>query len=105
MDMSTLQKRPLLQQLFVLLAGIAVNFILSGIAWGTLFGTLNLVLAIGNLSAISRWMEERHGDLPARLQSIIPLVEWVPSLPAFRLAWLGLVPFQPLTGTVYGHNS
>ena len=49
MDMSTLQKRPLLQQLFVLLAGIAVNFILSGIAWGTFFGTLNLVLAIGNL--------------------------------------------------------
>src|ERR1044071_5598902 len=33
MDMSTLQKRPLSQQLFVLLAGVTVNFILSGIAW------------------------------------------------------------------------
>ena len=49
MDMSGLQKRPLMQQLFVLLAGIAVNLILAGIAWGTLFGTLNLLLAIGNL--------------------------------------------------------
>src|SRR5215211_7773651 len=39
MDMSALQRRPLFQQLFVLLAGVAVNFILSGIASGTFFGT------------------------------------------------------------------
>jgi len=49
MDMSGLQRRPLFQQLFVLLAGIAVNLILAAIAWGTFFGTLNLVLAVGNL--------------------------------------------------------
>ncbi|HCX29759.1 MAG TPA: hypothetical protein DHU55_08325, partial [Blastocatellia bacterium] len=41
MDMSGLQRRPLFQQLFVLLAGIAVNLILGAIAWGTFFGTLN----------------------------------------------------------------
>jgi regulator of sigma E protease len=52
MDMSALQTRPLFQQLFVLLAGIAVNLILAAIAWGTFFGTLNLVLAIGNLFPI-----------------------------------------------------
>lgn len=49
MDMSALQRRPLLQQLFVLLAGVTVNFILCGIAWGTFFGTMNLLLAVGNL--------------------------------------------------------
>ena len=49
MDMSGLQTRPLIQQLSVLLAGIAVNFVLAGFAWGTFFGTLNLALAVGNL--------------------------------------------------------
>ena len=49
MDMSALQRRPLLQQLFVLLAGVLVNFILGGIAWGTVFGASNLLLAVGNL--------------------------------------------------------
>lgn len=49
MDMSALERRPLLQQLFVLLAGVTVNFILCGIAWGTFFGTMNLLLAVGNL--------------------------------------------------------
>ena len=49
MDMSGLQRRPLFQQLFVLLAGIAVNLILGAVAWGTFFGTLNLALAVRNL--------------------------------------------------------
>src|SRR5688572_18156632 len=48
-DMAGLQKRPLVQQIIVLLAGIAVNIVLGVIAWGTFFGTLNLVIAIGNL--------------------------------------------------------
>jgi len=49
MDMIALQRRPLLQQLFVLGAGIGVNLVLCALAWGSLFGTLNLALAIGNL--------------------------------------------------------
>jgi membrane-associated protease RseP (regulator of RpoE activity) len=49
MDMAGLQSRPLFQQLFVLLAGIAVNAFLGAIAWGTFFGTINLALAIANL--------------------------------------------------------
>lgn len=49
MDMDGLQRRPLSQQLFVLLAGIAVNLVLAAIAWGSLFGTLNLVLALANV--------------------------------------------------------
>jgi membrane-associated protease RseP (regulator of RpoE activity) len=49
MDMADLQRRALTQQLLVLLAGIAVNFILAGLAWGTIFGSVNLALAVGNL--------------------------------------------------------
>jgi membrane-associated protease RseP (regulator of RpoE activity) len=49
MDMVALQTRPLLQQLLVVGAGIAVNFGLAFATWGSLFGALNLALAIGNL--------------------------------------------------------
>jgi membrane-associated protease RseP (regulator of RpoE activity) len=49
MDMAALQRRPLLQQLFVLGAGIGVNLVLCVLTWGSLFGALNLALAIGNL--------------------------------------------------------
>ena len=47
--MLTLQRRPLDHQLLVLGAGIAVNLVLAALTWGTLFGILNLGLAIGNL--------------------------------------------------------
>ena len=49
MDMVALQRRPFLQQLFVLGAGIGVNLVLCALTWGSLFGTLNLALALGNL--------------------------------------------------------
>src|SRR5262245_28243321 len=49
MDMRTLQRRPLSQQLFVLGAGIGVNLVLCVLTWGSLFGVLNLALGIGNL--------------------------------------------------------
>ena len=78
MDMSGLQKRPLFQQLLVLLAGIGVNLILGVLAWGTFFGTLNLVLAIANLFPLYQqdgWkscmvMFRRLFSRPS------PLVEW-----------------------------
>ena len=49
MDMIALQTRPLLQQLFVLGAGIGVNLVLCFLTWGTVFSSLNLALAIGNM--------------------------------------------------------
>src|ERR1044072_5388496 len=49
MDMIALQRRPLWQQLFVLGAGIGVNLVLCVLAWGSLFGALNLALAVGNV--------------------------------------------------------
>ena len=78
MDMSTLQKRPLFQQLFVLLAGIAVNAILAVIAWGTFFGALNLVLAVGNLFPLYQQDGWKSGMVIFRrvLKRRSPLVEW-----------------------------
>lgn len=78
MDMSALQRRPLFQQLFVLLAGVAVNFILSGITWGTFFGTLNLVLAVGNLFPLYQQDGWKSGMVIFRrlLSRPSPLVEW-----------------------------
>lgn len=49
MDMAELQRRPLRQQLFVLLAGVGVNVIFGLLAWGSFFGVINLALAVGNL--------------------------------------------------------
>jgi membrane-associated protease RseP (regulator of RpoE activity) len=78
MDMSALQRRPLFQQLFVLLAGIAVNLILAAIACGTFFGTLNLVLAIGNLFPIYQQDGWKSGMVIFRrvFRRPSPLVEW-----------------------------
>ena len=47
-EMSVFHRRPVNQQLLVLGAGIVVNLILGILFWGTLFGTLNLSLAVGN---------------------------------------------------------
>jgi len=78
MDMSGLQKRPLFQQLFVLLAGIAVNLILAAIAWGTFFGTLNLVLALVNLLPFYQQDGWKSGMVIFRrvFKRPTPLVDW-----------------------------
>ena len=78
MDMNGLQRRPLSQQLFVLLAGIAVNFILAAIAWGSFFGAFNLVLALVNLFP---WYQQdgwKSGMVTLRrvLGGPVPVVEW-----------------------------
>ena len=78
MDMSGLQRRPLFQQLFVLLAGIAVNVILGVIAWGTFFGTLNLVLAVANLFPLYQQDGWKSGMVIFRriFRGPSPVVEW-----------------------------
>ena len=78
MDMSTLQKRPLFQQLFVLLAGIAVNIFLAAVTWGTFFGDLNLVLALGNLVPLYQQDGWKSGMVIFRrvFKRRSPLVEW-----------------------------
>ena len=78
MDMAALQRRPLIQQLFVLLAGIAVNLILAAVAWGSFFGTLNLVLAVGNLFPLYQHDGWKSGMVIFRrvFKRTSPLVEW-----------------------------
>ncbi len=78
MDMAGLQKRPLLQQLFVLLAGIAVNLTLGAVSWGTFFGTLNLVLGIANLFPLYQQDGWKSGMVIFRrlIGRPSPVVEW-----------------------------
>lgn len=79
MDMKALQSRPLLQQLFVLGAGIGVNLVLCVLTWGSLFSALNLALAIGNLIPLYQLDGWKSGMVICRRMfgRPSPLVEWV----------------------------
>jgi Zn-dependent protease len=78
MDMIVLQSRPLLQQLFVLGAGIAVNLALAALTWGTIFGALNLALAIGNILPVYQHDGWKGGMVICRriFGGPSPMVEW-----------------------------
>jgi membrane-associated protease RseP (regulator of RpoE activity) len=93
MDMSGLQKRPLFQQLFVLLAGIAVNLILAALAWGTFFGTLNLVLALVNLLPLYQQDGWKSGMVIFRrvFKRPTPLVDWSFTLSAGMMGLIVLM--------------
>lgn len=97
MDMNGLQRRPLSQQLFVLLAGIAVNFIFAGLAWGSFFGTVNLVLALGNLFPLYQQDGWKSGMVIFRsiFKGPSPVVEWSFTISAglVGLALLAYVQF------------
>lgn len=81
MDMVALQTRPLLQQLFVLGAGIGVNVVLCVLTWGSLFSTLNLALAIGNIVPFYQLDGWKSGMVICRrMFGRSPLVEWVLTL-------------------------
>lgn len=79
MDIGALQRRPLLQQLFVLGAGIGVNLVLCVIAWGSLFGAFNLALAIGNLIPVYQLDGWKSGMVICRKMfgRPSPVVEWM----------------------------
>ena len=82
MDMRALQCRPLLQQLFVLGAGVGVNLVLAVLTWGSLFGALNLALAIGNLIPFYQLDGWKGGMVICRSMfgRPSPLVEWILTL-------------------------
>ena len=79
MDMGMLQRRPLIQQLFVLGAGIGVNVVLCILTWGSLFGVFNLALALGNLIPIYQLDGWKSGMVILRRMfgRPSPLVEWI----------------------------
>ena len=82
MDLVALQRRPLLQQLFVLGAGIGVNLVLCVVTWGSLFSVLNLALAIGNLIPLYQLDGWKGGMVIVRSMfgRPSPLVEWILTL-------------------------
>ena len=79
MDMIALQARPLWQQLFVLGAGIGMNLGLSIVTWGSLFASLNLALAIGNIVPFYQLDGWKSGMVICRrlFGGPSPVVEWV----------------------------
>ncbi len=79
LDMIALQTRPLWQQLFVLGAGIGMNAMLGIVTWGSLFASLNLALAIGNLVPFYQLDGWKSGMVIWRRMfgRPSPLVEWV----------------------------
>jgi membrane-associated protease RseP (regulator of RpoE activity) len=93
MDMAGLQKRPLVQQLFVLLAGIGVNLALGVVAWGTFFGMLNLVLAAANLFPLYQQDGWKSGMVIFRhvFGRPSPVVEWSFTLSAGLIGLLLLM--------------
>ena len=88
MDLVALQSRPLFQQLFVLGAGIGVNVVLAVLAWGSLFGALNLALAIGNLIPLYQLDGWKSGMVIVRSMfgRKSPLVEWMLTLGGVAIA-------------------
>lgn len=82
MDMRVLQSRPLMQQLFVLGAGIGVNLTLCTLTWGSLFGALNLALAVGNLVPVYQLDGWKGAMVISRrvFGRPSPLVEWIVTL-------------------------
>ena len=68
-----------MQQLFVLGAGVGVNLVLCVLTWGSLFGALNLALAIGNLIPLYQLDGWKSGMVICRRMfgRPSPLVEWI----------------------------
>ena len=93
MDMIALQRRPLVQQLFVLGAGVGVNLVLCVVAWGTLFGAFNLALAIGNLIPLYQLDGWESGMVIVRklFGRPSPVVEWILTLGGGAIALAVLV--------------
>jgi len=93
MDMLVLQRRPLMQQLFVLGAGVGVNLVLAVLTWGTLFGALNLALAIGNMIPFYQLDGWKSGMVICRRMfgRPSPLVEWMLTLGGGAIALAVLI--------------
>ena len=93
MDMRALQCRPLLQQLFVLGAGVGVNLALAVLTWGSLFGALNLALAIGNVIPFYQLDGWKSGMVICRRMfgRPSPLVEWMLTLGGGAIALAVLI--------------
>jgi membrane-associated protease RseP (regulator of RpoE activity) len=93
LDMRALQRQPLWQQLFVLGAGIGMNVVLCVLTWGSLFSSLNLALAVGNLIPFYQLDGWKSGMVICRklFGRPSPLVEWTFTLGGGAIALAVLV--------------
>ena len=78
LDMAELQRRPLSQQVLILMAGINVNLIASVLTMGTSFSTMNLLLASTNLLPLYQQDGWKCGMvmLRALMRRKSAMVEW-----------------------------
>ena len=78
LDMKELQTRPLVQQVFVLLAGVLVNLAAAGATPGSWFSLMNLLLAASNILPLYQQDGWKCGMvmLRALLERRSSLVEW-----------------------------
>jgi membrane-associated protease RseP (regulator of RpoE activity) len=87
LDVAELQRRPLSQQVLVLLAGINVNLVASALTLGTSFSAMNLLLAATNLLPLYQQDGWKCGMVMLRaiLRRKSTVVEWT-----FTIAGSGL---------------
>ena len=78
LDINELQRRPLSQQVLVMLAGINVNLVAAALTVGTRFSAVNLLLAATNLLPLYQQDGWKCGMLMLRamLRRRSALVEW-----------------------------
>ena len=78
LDMRELQRRPLSQQVLVMLAGININLVAAALTAGTRFSAVNLLLAATNLLPLYQQDGWKCGMLMLRamLNRRSALVEW-----------------------------
>lgn len=95
MNMTELQRRPLSQQVLVLLAGIIVNSIAAALTAGTPFSKMNLLLAATNLLPLYQQDGWKCGMvmLRALLRRKSAVVEWTFTIAGSSLS-LALFIFQ-----------
>jgi membrane-associated protease RseP (regulator of RpoE activity) len=78
LDMTELQRRPISQQVLVMLAGVNVNLVAAALTVGTRFSAVNLLLAATNLLPLYQQDGWKCGMLMLRamLRRRSALVEW-----------------------------
>ena len=90
LDLPGLLSRPLLQQVVVLLAGIAANLIAAILTDGTHFSLMNYLLAVTNILPLYQQDSWKCGIVVIRdvLQRKSPLVEWTFTIAGSSLSFI-----------------
>jgi len=90
LDLPGLLSRPLLQQVVVLLAGIAANLIAAILTDGTRFSLMNYLLAVTNILPLYQQDSWKCGIVVLRdvLQRKSPIVEWTFTIAGSSLSFI-----------------